>query len=91
MDEIDAKNNGLKVHRREMAFVRGFVICTNCGSNYNASKPEEKTYCQSFGFPVDPAATEQNITKAEACKLWVPDGLDRNEVVTPPHRYWYDD
>ena len=30
-------------------------------------------------------------TFGEACDQWVPDGLDRSKVVTPEHRYRYDD
>lgn len=90
MDERDAKLQGLEIHRREMAFVRGFVTCTNCGANYNASKPEEKTFCQMYSRRIDPDATEQNIFMAEACEQWVADGLDRNKVVHPDHAYRYD-
>jgi len=91
MDEQSAKRQGLVIHRREMAFVRGFVSCTNCAANYNASNPTEKTFCQTYSRPVDPQATEINIFHAEACDQWVPDGVNRSAVVTPPHRYWYDD
>lgn len=90
MDERDAKAQGLVVHRREMAFVRGFVTCTNCGGNYHASKPELRTFCQLYSMPIDPAATDANILRAEACDQWVADGLDRNKVVHPDHTYRYD-
>jgi hypothetical protein len=91
MDEQSAKRQGLEIHRRDMAFLRGFVTCTNCGSNYNASNPSEKTFCQMYSRPVNPDDTERNIFHAEACDQWVPDGLDRSKVVTPEHRYRYDD
>ena len=90
MDERDAKAQGLEVHRREMAFVRGFVTCTNCGGNYTQN-PGERTFCQLYSMPIDPAATEANILRAEACEQWVADGLDRSKVVHPNHRYRYDD
>lgn len=90
MDERDARVLGLQVHRREMAFVRGFVTCTNCGCNYHC-QTDEPTFCQAYSRPVDPAAVEQNIFMAEACDQWVPKGLDRNKVVHPAHRYGYED
>jgi hypothetical protein len=91
MDEQSAKRQGLEIHRRDMAFVRGFVTCTNCAANYNASNRSEKTFCQMYSKSIDPSDTERNIFHAEACEQWVPDGLDRSQVVNPPHRYWYDD
>lgn len=91
MNERDVKLQGIEVHRRDMAFVRGYVTCTNCACNYNCSKPEEKTFCQIYGMGIDPAATDANTLRAEACEQWVGDGMDRNKVVTPDHRYHYED
>lgn len=88
MDERDAKSQGLEVHRREMAFVRGFVTCTNCGACYGMNM--EPTFCQIYSRPVDPEATEHNIFMAESCDQWVANGLDRNKVVHPDHSYRYD-
>lgn len=90
MDERDAKLQGLEVHRRDMAFVRGYVTCTNCAANYNASKPEERTFCQPYSIPINPADTDANILRAEACEQWCGDGMDRNKVVTPEHHYRYE-
>lgn len=72
-----------------MAFVRGFVTCTNCGANYD-NTPTGRTFCQIYSRTVDPTATEANINMAEACDQWVADGLDRNKVVHPDHTYRYD-
>lgn len=91
MNERDASLQGIQVHRRDMAFVRGYVSCANCACNYNASNPEEKTFCQIYGMQVNPGATEENIFLAEACEQWVGDGMDRNKVVTPDHKYRYED
>lgn len=91
MDERDAKLQGLEVHRRDMAFVRGYVTCTSCGCNYDASKPErEPTFCQMYSIRIDPNATDANILRAEACEQWVHERLDRNMVVHPDHSYRYD-
>lgn len=91
MDERDARNMGIEVVRRDMAFTKGYVTCTNCACNYNCSKPDEKTFCQIYSRPVDPSDTERNIFLAEACEQWVANGLDRNKVVTPDHKYRYED
>ena len=90
MDERDVKLQKLEVHRRDMAFVRGYVTCATCACNYNASKPEEKTYCQIYGLDIRPDSTEGNILRAEACEQWVHEKMDRHKVVTPDHRYRYD-
>lgn len=91
MDERDAKLQGLEVHRRDMAFVRGYVSCTTCGCNYDASQAERvPTFCQRYSMPIDPAETDANILRAEACEQWVHERLDRNMVVHPDHAYRYD-
>lgn len=91
MDERHAKLQGLEVHRRDMAFVRGYVTCTSCGCNYDASKPGRvPTFCQAYSIPIDPAATDANVLRAEACDQWVHERLDRNYVVHPDHAYRYD-
>lgn len=88
MDERDAKSQGIEIHRREMAFVKGFVTCTNCGACYDQNN--EPRFCQNYSRRVDPAAAEENIFIAEACDQWVANGLDRNKVVHPDHSYRYD-
>lgn len=91
MDEREAKLQGLEVHRRDMAFVRGYVTCTSCGCNYDASKTERvPTFCQKYSLPINPDATDANILRAEACDQWVHERLDRNKVVHPDHAYRYD-
>jgi len=92
MDERDAKTQGLEVHRREMAFVRGYVTCASCACNYDASSLEVRvpTYCQKYSMTIDEKAIEANILRAEKCNQWVHIGLDRNEVVHPDHAYRYD-
>jgi hypothetical protein len=89
MNEKGAKLQGLEVHRRDMAFVRGFVTCTNCGCNYHC-QTNEPTFCQTYSRPIDPTDTDKNILMAEACEQWVPNGLDRNQVVHPDHTYRYE-
>ena len=93
MDERDAKLQGLQVHRREMAFVRGYVSCESCACNYDASSMSERvpTFCQRYSISINPLATEENILRAEECELWVHERLDRNSVVHPDHAYRYDD
>lgn len=88
MDERDARLQGLEVHRRDMAFVRGYVTCTNCACNYD--RDNEPRFCQPYSTPIDPAATEANTLRAEACEQWVGKGMDRNKVVTPEHHYRYE-
>lgn len=91
MDERDAKAQGLEIHRRDMAFVRGYVTCTNCECNYDASSgPTRRIFCQTYSLPIDPAALDANILRGESCAQWVPLGLDRNKVVNPDHSYRYD-
>jgi hypothetical protein len=94
MDERDAKTQGLEVHRRDMAFVRGYVTCTTCACNYDCSqdKPGQRvpTFCQIYSLRIDPSATDANILRAEACDQWVHENLDRNKVVHPNHSYRYD-
>lgn len=90
MDEKDAKLHGLEIHRREMSFLREYVNCINCAANYSAST-NEPIFCQIFSIPIEPVATEANVHRAEACRHWVPRGLDRNKVVTPDHRHHYED
>lgn len=94
MDERDAKTLGIEVHRREMAFVRGYVTCTTCAANYHAEedRPGNRvpTFCQMYSLPIDPADTDANILRAEACDQWVHEALDRNKVICPDHTYRYD-
>ena len=94
MDEKDATAQGLEVHRRDMAFVRGYVTCTTCACNYHSAddRPGNRvpTYCQRYSIHIDPAATDANILRAEACDQWVHEALDRNKVVHPDHAYRYD-
>lgn len=92
MNERDAKLQGLEVHRRDMAFVRGYVSCTSCACNYaaNVVNRREPTFCQIYSIPIDPAAIDANILRAEACEQWVHEKLDRNKVVHPDHSYRYD-
>ena len=93
MDERDAKTQGLEVHRRDMAFVRGYVTCTTCACNYDCSqdKPGQRvpTFFQIYSLRIDPSATDANILRAEACDQWVHENLDRNKVVHPNHSYRY--
>jgi hypothetical protein len=94
MDERDAKAQGLEVHRRDMAFVRGYVTCVTCGCNYHCrdDKPGNRTptFCQIYSMPIDPTATDDNILRAEACDQWVHETLDRSMVVHPDHTYRYE-
>jgi hypothetical protein len=93
MDERDAELQKLEVHRRDIAFVRGYVSCTSCGCNYDSRSMDAKvsTFCQKYSMAIDPSDTEANILRAEACKQWVHERLDRNAVVTPSHKYRYED
>ena len=92
MDEKGAKLQGLEVHRRDMAFVRGYVTCTSCACNYHASVLDRRvpTFCQKYSMPIDPEATDENILRAESCEQWVYEKMDRNMVVNPDHSYRYD-
>lgn len=89
MEEKQARKQGIAIHRREMAFVRGFVTCTNCGCNYHC-KTNEPVFCQIYSRVIDPASTEQNIFMAESCHQWVAKGLDRNKIVHPDHSSRYE-
>ena len=89
MDEKDAKLGGYTVIRREMAFLKEFITCTNCGCNYDYDN--NPTFCQKYSRRVDPAATEENERTAQSCNQWVPKGLNRNMVVHPNHKHWYED
>jgi hypothetical protein len=95
MDERDAKVQGLEIHRRNIAFVRGYVTCTTCGCNYYArdDRPGNRvpTFCQKYSIPIDPAETDRNTLRAESCDQWVHETLDRNMVVHPNHTYRYED
>lgn len=91
MDEREAKTQGIEIHRRDMAFVRGYVTCNSCGCNYDGSQAKRvPTFCQKYSLRIDPSATEVNILRAEACDQWVHENLDRNKVVHPDHEYRYD-
>lgn len=92
MEERDAKWAGLEVHRREMAFVHGYVTCTSCACNYNASALDrrEPIFCQMYSIPINPGEIELNIERAEGCRQYVHEGMDRSKVVTPDHAYRYD-
>ena len=90
MDEKDARLFGVRVVRRDMAFTAGYVVCTNCECNYDASAPTERTFCQIYSTDIDPAETAANELRAEACDQWVPLGIDRNKIITPEHSYRYD-
>ena len=89
MDEKDVKLFGVEVHRREMAFARGYVSCNNCACNY-AANDNSPTFCQIYSKPVDPEAVDANTLTGEACDQWVGRGMDRNQVITPDHSYRYD-
>lgn len=94
MDQRDAKAQKLEIHRRDIAFVRGYVTCTTCGCNYHSAEDQPghrvPTFCQRYSIQIDPVATEANILRAEACDQWVHERLDRNMVVHPDHSYRYD-
>ena len=94
MDEQDAKLGRYEVHRRDIAFVRGYVNCAACACNYDASEiingNRMPTFCQIYSIPIDPTETDANTLRAEACDQWVHESLDRNKVVTPSHSYHYD-
>lgn len=89
MDERDAKLQGLEVHRRDMAFVRGYVSCNNCACNYSAADGSP-TFCQIYSLPIKPEDTEANTLRGEACDQWCGRGMDRSKVVHPNHSYRYD-
>lgn len=92
MDERDCELQGLKIIRRDMAFTKGYVSCENCACNYDMQQPTDgKSFCQIYSMPVDPTDSERCEFMAEACDQWVPRGLDRNMVVTPNHKYRYED
>lgn len=88
MYESTCKREGIEIVRREMAFVKGFVTCTNCGACYDQNT--EPRFCQKYALTIDPAATDANILRAEACDQWEPKGLDRSKVVLPDHVYRYE-
>lgn len=94
MDERDAARAKVQVHRRDMAFVRGYVSCANCACNYDCTAAiegrTERTFCQIYSRQVDPLDEEKCINTAEACDQWVGASMDRNMVVTPSHSYRYD-
>lgn len=94
MYETDAKRMGKETHTREMTFLKGYVSCNACACNYNCQAATAgitvRTFCQIFNMSVDPTKTEENIAKAENCKFWVHEKLDRNQVVSPDHTYHYE-
>ena len=92
MNERDAKLQELEVHRRDMAFVRGYVSCNNCACNYGAHNPDriERVYCQIYSIPINPTKVDENALRAEACDQWVFEHMDRHKVVTPDHSYRYE-
>jgi hypothetical protein len=92
MNERDVKLQGIEVHRRDMAFVRGYVSCNNCACNYGAHNHirRDPVFCQIYSLPIDPANVDENILRAESCEQWVFEQMDRNKVVTPDHTYRYD-
>jgi hypothetical protein len=89
MNERDAKVQGYEVHRRDIAFIRGYVSCANCACNYSA-QDMSPTFCQIYSTPIDPASTDENTLRAEACEQWCGMGMDRNKIVTPNHTYHYE-
>lgn len=91
MDQSDVDLRGLETHTREFKFLKGFVTCTNCGSNYSAQDPNSPVFCQTFSVPIVPSANKENIEKAEQCLHFIPKGIDRNKVVTPNHKNHYED
>lgn len=94
MYESDVKLQERETHTRQMTFLKGYVSCNTCGCNYNCKAAiegrTERTFCQIFSTSVDPIKTEENIAKAEKCKFWVHEKLDRNQVVSPDHTYRYE-
>lgn len=89
MDERDAKSQGVEVHRRDMAFARGYVSCNNCACNYSAHD-ESPTFCQIYSRQIAPNNIEANTLTGEACDQWVGREMDRNKVITPNHTYAYE-
>lgn len=92
MDERDAKHQKIEIHKREMSFAKGYVSCTSCAANYGQYIPDQRNpvFCQTFSMAINPSETEENIRRAEACKHWVHENLDRNKVITPAHDAWYE-
>jgi len=78
-----------KLVSRALTFDREFVSCNHCALNYNASEPEQKTYCQEFGHFIFPKETLRNKENADHCCHWVPDGL-RPYVHNKNHARWYE-
>jgi hypothetical protein len=89
MDEKTAKQLGITIVRREMAFASEYVTCTNCACNYHA-KDMTPTFCQMYSRSVDPSAIALNEVTAAQCMQWVPNGLDRNKVINANHSYRYE-
>ncbi len=91
MDERDAKRTGVPIVRKDMAFAADYVSCATCACNYDMQTPDGRSFCQIYSMTIDPADTKKNEFTASACDQWVRDGLDRNKVITPDHKYRYDD
>lgn len=89
MTENDAKVFGHTVVYKPMKFLRKYVTCTNCKANYDQN--HEPRFCQPFTMPINPSATEENMDRAAQCGQWCAKGMDRNMVVTPDYKTWYED
>lgn len=89
MDERDAKLTGVIIVEKTMRFARDYVSCSNCAANYDQNN--EARFCQIFSMAMAPEVTEENMTRALGCGHWVAKGLNRNKVITPEHKCWYED
>ncbi len=91
MNERDARLQKIVVIRKDMAFAADFVSCMKCACNYSMKEPGPGEFCQIYGITVDPLAVAENELKASACDQWVPWGMNRNKIVTPDHKYRYEE
>lgn len=89
MDERDAKHQGVTIVYKSMRFNREYVSCSNCAANYDQNN--EARFCQTFSTPMVPEVTEENMDRAARCGHWVAKGMNRNMVITPEHKCWYED
>jgi hypothetical protein len=44
-----------------------------------------------YSMAIDPTAIRYNEERAASCMQWIPKGLDRNQVITPNHKYRYEE
>ncbi len=90
MDRRDAELQKVEIVEKQMFFAKDYVTCNNCGCNYSTEGKYPGQFCQVFTLGIDNSKIAENEERALKCEQWVPVGVNRNKIITPAYRTWYE-